>query len=450
MNTEKIMDVIKKNLLIILCAVVAIAALIAAYWPVGNFFAELQTQTQQRAAMYGTLNGLLTKPRNLPLTDPSKTTQDPLPYFPTEAIIAEGKKATDEVSEESKKMVQNVINLNQASHPLLVSDAVPAPVSDTPKFRFRDLYKLVLSTDPAVSIKTNPDLQAAKQPNLYNDMLQAAMPPLETDITAKEADAWTNQYQQRIIYSNGQPVNKDEVDAAYAKAKALIPDQMKSDVATQHKIYASPDVLVLEPNVVGPGVPDVYNIWMAQMRLWIQQDVCSAIAQANAKATNVLDSPVKRLIKLGIPQGTYVLPSGTAAGGAAVAAAVAVPVEGGDIAVLPKNTNVSPTGRVCNAMYDVVSFSLVIDVQASQIPYVLATLSQNRLIDVYNMDIISVDNAEQHNAGFLYGTEPVVRLSLKCEGLFMRSWTAPYMPTAVKAMLGIAPPPAVGPSASAQ
>ena len=100
-------------------------------------------------------------------------------------------------------------------------------------------------------------------------------------------------------------------------------------------------------------------------------------------------------------------------------------------------------------MYDVVQFKLTLNVDASQVPYVIAMLGQNRLIDVYNIDVVTVDSAERAVAGFMYGTAPVVQLNLKCEALFMRQWTAPLMPDRVRVAIGIPPvtplPPGVMP-----
>ena len=76
-------------------------------------------------------------------------------------------------------------------------------------------------------------------------------------------------------------------------------------------------------------------------------------------------------------------------------------------------------------------------------------LGQNRLIDVYNIDVSTVDTAERAAAGFMYGANPVVQLNLQCEALFMREWTVPLMPQTVKQELGIEAPAADPTKASA-
>ena len=61
------------------------------------------------------------------------------------------------------------------------------------------------------------------------------------------------------------------------------------------------------------GKPQAPDIWQAQFMLWIQQDVCQALAAANKNASCVLDAPVKHLVKL-VVRPTFV--TGAAPGGA--------------------------------------------------------------------------------------------------------------------------------------
>ncbi|HSV13270.1 MAG TPA: hypothetical protein VLI90_03375 [Tepidisphaeraceae bacterium] len=444
MNTAQILEILKKNIFSVVCAVIAIAAVVATFWPIGGMYAQLKTQADQHASMYSQLQGLITKERKLPQTDPAQTTQDPLTIFPNEQTITKGAEATKRVSEESKHMVEFVDKINRDPHNLLVQDALPNPATDTPRFIFGDLYKLVLSMDPAVSIKTEPKLQNAKAPNIRNDILNAGVPPTDVEITTRKNDIWNNDFAPRVITVNGQPVNLPQVQQDFTNRSLTLPDEMKMEVAKTKRIYIAPDALTMNPNVIANNAPAPFDIWYAQLSLWIQQDVATAIAQANAKSKNILDAPVKHFLKLTIPPapGTYVLQPNTATPGAPPAAA---PVEGGDTQPVPKVPAVSATGRVSNPMYDVVQFKLAINVDAAQVPYVIAMLGQNRLIDVYNIDVVTVDSSERANAGFIYGANPVVQLNLKCETLFMRQWTVPWMPDRVRVAIGVPPvAPVVG------
>ncbi len=451
MNTGKIMEVVKKNVMSIACGVVAVAAIVAAFWPVGGFFTTLKDNATQRASAYGALSGLISKTRQLPLTDPSKTTQDPLTVFPTQPIIDAGDAATKNVHDQSVNMVKTVVTLNQANHPLLIPDVFSNLASDTPKLRFRDVYKAVLDKDAAVSEKTDENLKNAKQKNLWNDVLIGGVPPTQQDFDAKRTSMWDNEYSIRIQYVNGQPWNKAQIDAQFAKASAMVPDQMKTAVAKQKKVYVSPDAFVINQNVTGLQTPSLFDIWNAQLVLWIQSDIASAIAQANANSPDVISAPIKRLYKLEIPSNPtpYLLATPVAAAAVGMPPTL-TPFENGDIVQIPKLYNLSLTGRAGNAMYDVVQFKLSLDVDASQIPLVLATLSQNRLIDVYNMEMLSLDASDTLALGYIYGPLPVVRLNLRCEALFLREWTVPLMPKQIReGVLGIAAPLPPTPAAAA-
>src|SRR5665213_204655 len=102
-NTGKIIGTAKKNLFTIVCALIAIGAIVATYWPLGGMVDALKGEADTRASLYGQLDGLVTQSRKLPLTDPSKTTPDDLTTFPNEKTLEKGKAATDDVSAQSQK-----------------------------------------------------------------------------------------------------------------------------------------------------------------------------------------------------------------------------------------------------------------------------------------------------------------------------------------------------------
>ena len=453
-KNSKAIEVVKKNLLSILSGVVAIAAVAATFWPIGGMFGNLQTASDARGAVYSALEGILTKPRQLPLTDPAKTQQDDLKGFPNQKTIDLGNSVTKHVSDQSTAMVSLIVKLNQDPHAPLVPTALPVPQSNIDLFRFGDLYKLVLSMDPAETKATDTHLQAANLQNLRNDVLQGGIPPTDTEITQAKTDLKTNVYDPRVQYTiaaggSATAVNQEEITREYNDAAALLPDQMRYEVARKSKMYVANDVFAQNPAVIGTQLPNPVDIWYSQMVLWIQQDVARALAAANANAQNVLDAPVKHLIKLTIPSsssgstgafgpGIYTLATAQNAGGAT--ALPPAPVEGADAVALVPVPAVSPTGRVSNPLYDVVQFTLVINVDSSQVPAVLASLSHNQLMDVMFLTVTSVDSGDQQRQGFFYGSAPIVQLTLSCEALFMRQWTAPLMPDVVKRQIGIAIP----------
>ena len=80
------------------------------------------------------------------------------------------------------------------------------------------------------------------------------------------------------------------------------------------------------------------------------------------------------------------------------------------------------------------------EVDQQQIPLILRELQHDKLMTVLGAEIIPVDLVQADTQGFIYGTSPVVQLTLTCETLFMRKWTTTLMPDDVKTLLHVAPP----------
>ena len=74
--------------------------------------------------------------------------------------------------------------------------------------------------------------------------------------------------------------------------------------------------------------PNPMQIWWAQVNYWITSDVAAAIRDLNANSTSVMDSPVKNLISLTIPE-DFFPPIGQAQAAAPEDQAGATPATGG-------------------------------------------------------------------------------------------------------------------------
>src|SRR2546423_7600758 len=99
------MDIVKKNLLSIIFAVVAIACVVANFVPMGGKRKQLIDEATSHAAKAAELKGLLTKPRSLPTVKPGDTTAEPLTIFPTRAQLEEAHKATELVNKTADHMM---------------------------------------------------------------------------------------------------------------------------------------------------------------------------------------------------------------------------------------------------------------------------------------------------------------------------------------------------------
>src|SRR4051812_26055058 len=105
------MEVIKKNIVSIICGVVALAAVAVAFTMLTSKQGELQKELDGRKQVYDQLNGLLTKPRQLPVLDPDKPEAKPLGKFPNAKTIEKGKTLTTGIEKESKDLVAAAVAL---------------------------------------------------------------------------------------------------------------------------------------------------------------------------------------------------------------------------------------------------------------------------------------------------------------------------------------------------
>jgi hypothetical protein len=457
-------DILKKNAISIACGVVALIAVVLIFFPADQWITDLQSKLDERKSVNNTLATLANKSRSLPILDPNATAATPMRQFPSETIIAQGLEATKAVKLQSQKLFQVAVDLNQRGHALLVNNSLPKS-GEVPKLQFRGAY--------AAAFKFGPDRQTPQLPdyNIPVSILKATQPPTAEEIAAAQEGLWNDKYVQRIVLVGGQPANAPQVSADYVAEASKLPEVLRQSRATESKIYMMPGALQINPAIQNVGMPPrEEDIWSAQLSLWIQTDVARAIAATNANSRKgILDAPVKQLVQLVVAQGASTASSSaganapvpgrppvnpfggpgfggpgfggmedaTGGGTAASGAKVSDPAE-----LLTFDFVTGPTGRVSSGLYDVYDFQLTVDVDAAQLPALITELTRNQYVTVRWLNFTPVDLDQLKAAGFLYGSEPVVRAVLYCETLFMRKWTEPLMPDRVKAALGIAAPAA--------
>ena len=238
---------------------------------------------------------------------------------------------------------------------------------------------------------------------------------------------------------------------------------MRTDRAKACLVYVDPNAFSMYPGMTVTAVPDPTNIFWAQIGLWTQQDVCKAIFNINKSFPNVMEAPVKELMKISFLNDNqpnsqsqpglvpiFVMPGlqpsngvGSDQGMAMAPAAPtdpnapAPPPPADPNAPLTKNILLSPTGRQSNGMFDVVHFDLDLIVDAASVPQVLEALGAGQYLDVMQVESLdTVDSSFFRGAGYYFGPKPCVRIRMKCEELYFRSWLAPYVPPRLKQQLG--------------
>ena len=119
-------DILKKNILSILCGVVVLIAVAAYFFFVTGLFhgdGSLEAKANERKEQYERLNTLVSKTRNLPVVDLDTPNPVPMQVFPTEAVIQAGEQVTKQLTSQAEAMEREAAKRNQRPPLLSAADA---------------------------------------------------------------------------------------------------------------------------------------------------------------------------------------------------------------------------------------------------------------------------------------------------------------------------------------
>jgi hypothetical protein len=422
------MDLIKKNIFSIIFGVIALLALGALFWPIGGLYADLEALLRDRVQVNNSLEQLAnpSPPRSMPLLSPDDTTPVPLHGFPTEQVIQVGNDAIKQLHDQAQNLSELATNANK--HDVLQLGELPAP-SGQDRFNF--------------AIKYSQEIDGYSR---WQKILDSTPPPTQAEVDAAKDKLKEDINKLRLNYGpdgNPTPDSQAEAQAQYDLESAVVQPNMELARAQQHRIYLlvppTANPLPVDPSIKIGSEPTPDKICDAQIVVWMLDDIAYAIKAANDQysdptpsgVSDVLHSAVKQIEQVDPPT-PVVAPSGFDA-----TAGVSSPVS--------KVTTISPTGRVCNGLYDVLRFRIRLVVDAAKLTQVIRALEAGRFITVLNVQIKElVDPAlaaagQQGIGGFRYGNKPCVRVDLDCEELLLQSWTAGILPDSRKNGLGTAP-----------
>jgi hypothetical protein len=413
------MEIVKKNLISIICGVIAILAVVAIFWPITPMYDKLRVKLAQRIGVGASTDQVASSPRHLPLLSPDQTDPGTLNVFPNNDVIKAGTDAITAIGTQAANMVQKAVDANQ--HTPLYPNALPKP-DDVTRYNFANAY-----------IKETTGY--ARWQKILNS----------TPIPDKDDIAQATQAKEDQIYSRlgvpetggGDPGTQEQAKEEFASASEAISSDLENQRALDFAIYLQPGALPYDQTITvaaGHLPPAADEIWDAQLQMWIVDDIAHAIRNINdayadsadpngAPVHDILHEPVKQLEKL-----DGIMP---------IFSTDPTDVTKGNGSATPLNVTLSPTGRVSNAFYDVIHFHLVLLVDAAKIPQVLHGLQTGQFITIWNAQIDDViDPAIMAQAGYRLGDKPVVRLEIDGEDLMLQSWTADLKPDDRKAGIG--------------
>ena len=272
------------------------------------------------------------------------------------------------------------------------------------------------------------------------------------------------------------PSDREKLDDAMKQARMGLYKQRASDLS----VYADVNVFNLEPWDSGVE-PDAIRMFNWQFLTWVHGDIIQAIRLANTgddgELLDVIGSGgrpgavVKRIESIvaapfagsrdrrassgedamrGNPANEMIMtPRGRGfapEGGRGMPGLDAGPRGGATTKtrqvddpsqLITFHFDESVTGRVSNALYDVRAVQLTAIVDSTRLPVLLDAISSTNFMTVTGINLQQVDPFIDLSEGFLYGSDPVVRVTLDIETIWLRPWMDTLMPREVKLDLGI-------------
>lgn len=220
--------------------------------------------------------------------------------------------------------------------------------------------------------------------------------------------------------------------------------------SSQLSVYGGPEALMPRddfPAQVPAQPPSPAQAFRWQWDYWIVQDLLMAIDRANGPGRLGVDgSVVKRIEMISVGDNLSRTMKGAGSEGNAPGERPDRAAPSGDAnatkALVAANFNTSVTGRwngTGNQIYSVRNPQLVLVVSSARLPELFDALAHQNFMTVNNISsITAVDPWKDLEEGYYYGEEPVVRVSIMVETVWLRSWMAPLMPDQTRRLLNVA------------
>lgn len=424
-----VLDWVRTNPLMAICAAVIVAALVSFYYPTHVQSVAFEQEAASRQSVSTKIDSYFRTQADLPPAQPDDPPRR-ISMVITDAAIDNLKSIYQALDQEHKQIFQYAVDYNREGHQVLVDGLFPVPLEPNQMpFDARDNY-----------------LKAFVALYSYLDATTPAAPEAVQAMLTKDEETYKREL---LLGSTGTLSDQQKQDLLRRQTEKVM--RMYRSNAEQHHLYADP--VVLDPTkgrtnwkpgpfevdawAGGRMRPNQLELWDGQMELWIQQDIVVAIAHANHTDdpnASIVNSPVKRLLDIHVsPEyiGLHATTPGTP---------VAAPPPGsppGAIAALddnavktmlekrlPDNFTQSPTGRVTNPLYDVRHATVSMIVDSKRINEVLNAFGKVNFMTVIGVNTRDVDEFDALRQGYWYGKCDAVQLDLQIESIWLRQWTA--------------------------
>lgn len=193
-------------------------------------------------------------------------------------------------------------------------------------------------------------------------------------------------------------------------------------------LYASVENLDFQNSAVksvveGTGPLTLEQMWIAQVSLWIQEDIVAVLKTLNEEVVQGLDPekrwvgylPIKHLKAFNMDDFYHISSSGSTVGRRQGRSQEAF---------------VSPRPETVDA----IRFDLILVVDANSLLRVIERISQSGFYTLLEPSRITAVQLSTASSGYVYGSAPAVEVEMRWEACFLRNAYDPIMPKVVKDM----------------
>lgn len=447
---KNILPWLKKNWLIPTLCVVMLVVLGTTWW-FSSAWNERIRDEQQKAA-----GDLLTKVNNLKVTyalpivagDPKAVELSSPPNSVLTQKFAERKK---QLLDQREGVVKVAEAFNKGDKKPLIDGLFPAPLAGQEQAKPLDFVQKLAGNPtqgtPSAyqglldSIRAGGPVASSQLEAQLNDILRRETEKIKGSGGARELTANEKESLSRLLLDarRAEYVRRANEVSVYADMRifpsaggASGPGGMSQGSAS---IAGSNQILLAAPATP----PNVRQTFLWQSDFWLLQDVFAIVRAANTgaggKLTSERDSVVKRIEKIDILPWRVQTASegpGGEAGGATP------PAAGGEFA-----SSISGHSDASSTEYDVRRARVTMIVSSSRLPELFNAVGRTNFAFITGFAMEKVDGWQDLAEGYYYGDESVVRVQLDLEFTWLRSWTEPLFPDAVRKGLGLpdrAPP----------
>jgi hypothetical protein len=418
---KKVIGWMRANWLIVLMCVVIIAAPVAFYIGASMWNKSIRTARQERAlADYNKLTSaavLYTLAPALPGEESLEVRR-----VPHADLTAHFKKLREQRAAQIGQVVELATERNRAGHEPIVPGLLPAPPEREGQILRLEMQDRMVGTSSSPSVlQARLDAVDAGAPLDANEIARVLEEFRQGEIEKHEAEFGTTTL-----------TPERETELADALVKRRIGEYQRR--AGEITVFASMESMPTSlPRTKTPMAPDIVDCFIWQWDTWIVEDVLRAVEKANTSEAGerltAAEGPVKRIIKIE----TEMVP-GIFSNGPQVAKV------SGSGPLIATDPSLSITGRAThesNQLYDVRPVSVSMVVSSARIPEVLDAFSTTNLMGILDLDVSEVDLWSDLKLGYYYGDEHVVKLDLKVETIWLRSWVKEFMPETVRKLLKV-------------